>query len=142
MQIQTVDNSNISEKHLGKRALHLNQEGNTTFASNLLHATRNFWNNINNDFVCNNNLLNVNSNKKNFQQQTKSVTVDEIGKNIESDVTELSRLRNTYLENSMIGYLNIIHFENKAIHFRGICHQRGKIVYAREGFIAKRMVNL
>ena len=42
LQIQTVDNSNISGKHLGKRGLHLNQEGNTVFASNLLHAIRNF----------------------------------------------------------------------------------------------------
>ena len=41
--------------------------------------------------------------KKNFQQQTKRVTVDEIGKVIESDVTELTRLRNTYLKNPMIG---------------------------------------
>ena len=42
LQIQTVDNSNISEKHLGKRGLHLNQVGNTVFVSNLLHAIRNF----------------------------------------------------------------------------------------------------
>ena len=68
LQIQTVDNSNISEKHLGKRGLHLNQEGNTVFAGNLLHAIRNF-SNIDNDCVCNDNLLNVNSNEKNFQQQ-------------------------------------------------------------------------
>ena len=76
LQIQTVDNSNISEKHLGKRGLHLNQEGNTVFASNLLHAIRKFWNNIDNDLVCNDNLLHANSNDKTFQQQTKSVTVD------------------------------------------------------------------
>ena len=96
----------------------LNQEGNIVFASNLLHAFRNFWNNIDNDFVCNNNLLDVNRNEKFFQEQTESVNVDEIGKNIESDVTELSRLRNTYLKNPMIGYLNINHFENKVINFR------------------------
>ena len=64
-----------------------------------------FWNDINNGFVCNDNLLNVKSNEKNFQQQTKSVIVDKMGKKIESGVTELSRLRNTYLKNSMIGYL-------------------------------------
>ena len=64
-----------------------------------------FWNDINNGFVCNDNLLNVKSNEKNFQQQTKSVIVDKMGKNIESGVTELSRLRNTYLKNLMIGYL-------------------------------------
>ena len=46
-----------------------------------------------------------------------------MGKNIESDVTELSRLRNKYLKNPMIGYLNINHFENKVINFREICHQ-------------------
>ena len=41
LQILTVDNSNISEKHLGKRALHLNQERNIVFASNLLDAIKN-----------------------------------------------------------------------------------------------------
>ena len=97
-------------------------------------------------------------------------------------MTELSRLRNTYLKNPMIGYLNINHFENKVINFMEICHQApidiiyvdetkldspypdsqfhidgdqfppfrkdrnqcggGKIVYVREGFIAKRLANL
>ena len=111
-----------------------------------------------------------------------SVTVDEVSKNIESDVTELSRLRNNYLKNLMIGYLNINHFENKIINFREICYQApidimcvdetkldssypdsqfhidgyqfppfcrdrnkcggGKIVYVRQGFIAKRLLNL
>ena len=127
-------------------------------------------------------MLNVISNEKNFQQQTKSVNVDEIGKNIESDGTELSRLRNMYLKNPMIGYANINYFENKVINFREICHQApidiicvdetkldssypdsqfhidgyqfppfrkdrnkyggGKIVYVREGFIAKTLANL
>ena len=64
---------------------------------------------IDNDLVCNDNLLNLNSNKKKFNNKQ----VDEIGKNIKSDVAELSRLRNTYLKNPMIGYLNINHFENK-----------------------------
>ena len=100
MQIQTVDNSNISEKHLGKRGLHLNQEANTVFASNLLHAIRNFWSNINNDFVCNDNLLNANSIKNFFQQQTKNVTVDEIGKNIESDITKTLKAKKHAFEKS------------------------------------------
>ena len=42
LQIQTVDNSKISEKNLGKVVLHFNQESNAVFASNLLHAIRNF----------------------------------------------------------------------------------------------------
>ena len=42
LQIQSVDNNNISEKHFGKRGLHLNQEGNIVFASNSLHAIRKF----------------------------------------------------------------------------------------------------
>ena len=41
LQIQTVDNSNTREKHLGIRGLYLNEEGNTVFASNLLHIIRN-----------------------------------------------------------------------------------------------------
>ena len=35
LQTQTIDNSNINKKHLGERGLHLNQESNTVFASNL-----------------------------------------------------------------------------------------------------------
>ena len=83
-----------------------------------------------------------------------------IGKNIESDATEPSRLRNTYLKNPMIGYLNINHFENKVINFREICHQAPIDIICvdetkldssypdspfhsvREGFIAKRRANL
>ena len=80
-----------SEAFGKKRGLHLNQDGNAVFTSNLLRAIRNFWNN-NNDFVCNDSLLNVSCNENKIQQQTKSVNVDEIGKNIQSDVTELSRL--------------------------------------------------
>ena len=38
----TIANTTIREKHSEKRGLHLNQEGNTVFASNLLHAIRNF----------------------------------------------------------------------------------------------------
>ena len=68
-------------------------------------------------------LLNEYSKEKKFQKQTKSVTVDEVGKNIESDVTELSRLKNTYLKKPMICYLNTNHFENKVINFREIFHQ-------------------
>ena len=36
---------------------------------------------------------------------------------------QLSRLRNTYLKNAMIAYLNINHFEDKVINFKKICHQ-------------------
>ena len=32
-----VDNSDIKEFHLGKRKLHLNKKGNSTFSKNLLH---------------------------------------------------------------------------------------------------------
>ena len=93
MQILTLITvtSARSEAFGKKRGLHLNQDGNTVFTSNLLRAIRNFWNN-NNDFVCNDSLLNVNCNENKIQQQTKSINVDEIGKNIQSDVTELSRL--------------------------------------------------
>ena len=47
LQIQTIHKINTIEKHLGKRELHMNQEGSTVFAGNLLHAIGNFRNNIN-----------------------------------------------------------------------------------------------
>ena len=40
-KIRCIDNDNIMDKHLGKRGLHLNQQGNVIFASNLLNAIRN-----------------------------------------------------------------------------------------------------
>lgn len=36
-----LENSNINEKHLGKRGLHLNSQGNAVFASNLLKLIKN-----------------------------------------------------------------------------------------------------
>ena len=94
---------------MGKRGLHLNQEANTVFTINSLHAIRNFENNINNDFFCNNNLLNVNSNEKIFKNK-QSVIKDDICKNIKSGVTERSRLGNIYLKKPMIGYINNKYF--------------------------------
>ena len=38
--IEFIDNSNIKEKQLGKRGLHLNNRGNSSMASNLLNAVR------------------------------------------------------------------------------------------------------
>ena len=35
-----IDNSNINENHLGKRGLHLNEQGNSILAANLLHKIR------------------------------------------------------------------------------------------------------
>ena len=42
--INFVENSNIKGKQLGKRGLHLNIQGNTMFARNLLNAIRNWYN--------------------------------------------------------------------------------------------------
>ena len=39
--INIVENSNIKGKQLGKRGLHLNNQGNKMFARNLLNAIRN-----------------------------------------------------------------------------------------------------
>ena len=36
-----LDNSNIKEKNLGRRGLHLNAQGNATLASNFLNTIRN-----------------------------------------------------------------------------------------------------
>ena len=39
--INFVENSNIKGKHLGRRGLHLNIQGNKMFAGNLLNVIRN-----------------------------------------------------------------------------------------------------
>ena len=38
-KLKFIDNTNITDKHLGRRGLHLNQNGNIIFAKNLLNAT-------------------------------------------------------------------------------------------------------
>ena len=39
-KLKFIDNGNITDKHLGRRGLHLNHNGNIIFAKNLLHAIR------------------------------------------------------------------------------------------------------
>ena len=39
-KLNFIDNVNITDKHLGRRGLHLNHNGNIIFAKNLLHAIR------------------------------------------------------------------------------------------------------
>ena len=39
-KLNFIDNVNITDKHLGRRGLHLNHNGNTIFAKNLLNAIR------------------------------------------------------------------------------------------------------
>ena len=39
-KLKFIDNGNITDKHLGRRGLHLNHNGNTIFAKNLLNAIR------------------------------------------------------------------------------------------------------
>ena len=40
LEIDILDNSYIKEKHLGKRGLHLNSNGNALFAKNILNIVR------------------------------------------------------------------------------------------------------
>ena len=39
-KLNFIDNVNITDKYLGRRGLHLNHNGNTIFAKNLLNAIR------------------------------------------------------------------------------------------------------
>ena len=39
-KLKFIDNGNITDKHLGRCGLHLNHNGNTIFAKNLLNAIR------------------------------------------------------------------------------------------------------
>ena len=40
VKLKFIENGNIKDKHLGRRGLHLNRNGNIIFAKNLLNAIR------------------------------------------------------------------------------------------------------
>ena len=39
-KLKFIDNANITDKHLARRGLHLNRNGNIIFAKNVLNAIR------------------------------------------------------------------------------------------------------
>ena len=63
-KLKFIDNGNITDKHLGRRGLHLNRNGNIIFAKKLLNAIRSWYGN--NDLV-----FNIYDN--NFMKPTKKV---------------------------------------------------------------------
>ena len=121
-KLKFIDNTNITDKHLGRRGLHLNQNGNIIFAKNLLNATGSWWES--NDLV-----FDIYENS--FIKATKNVTKEYETKifdkqirgdlsNIESDVSVLVKLRKDYINNPSIGYLNINSLSEKIISQRNL----------------------
>ena len=110
--INFVENSNIKGKHLGKRGLHLNIQGNKMLARNLLNAIRNWYNVVSSDLVFNyvdtdlknGNIINSN---KNSTDQGESENIDEISNGLNNDISGLINLRKDFLKNPILSYLNI-----------------------------------
>ena len=110
--INFVGNSNIKGKHLGRRGLHLNIQGNKMFAGNLLNVIRNWCNVGSSDLVfnyVNEDLKNVNiiNSNKNSTDQGESENKDEISNSLNNNISNLINLRKDFSKNPILSYLNI-----------------------------------
>ena len=98
-----IDNGNITDKHLGRRRLHLNHNGNIIFAKNLLNASKSWcqsndlvFNIYENSFIkATKNVVDKEYETKIFDKQIRGDDKDNLS-NIESDVSNLVKLRKYY----------------------------------------------
>ena len=98
-KLKFIDNGNITDKHLGRRGLHLNRNGNIIFAKNLLNAIRSWresndlvFNIYKNSFIKVTNNVNKEYETKILDKQVRGDDKDN-SSNIESDVSGLGKLR-------------------------------------------------
>ena len=98
-KLKLIDNGNITDKHLGRRGLHLNRNGNIIFAKNLLNAIRSWresndlvFNIYKNSFIKVTNNVNKEYETKILDKQVRGDDKDN-SSNIESDVSGLGKLR-------------------------------------------------
>ena len=100
-----LHNSSIKEKHLGKRGLHLNAQGNAILACNFLNVIRNqesrsfdsnlVFNDISftdDNLFLDNNVNIVNCNHMTFHQQSESITNNMTSPNLETDLSNMKDL--------------------------------------------------
>ena len=121
-KLKFIDNGNITDKHLGRRGLHLNHNGNIIFAKNLLNASKSWcqsndlvFNIYENSFIkATKNVVDKEYETKIFDKQIRGDDKDNLS-NIESDVSGLVKLRKDYINNPSIGYLNINSLSEKII---------------------------
>ena len=122
-KLKFIDNGNITDKHLGRRGLHLNHNGNIIFAKNLLNAIRSWCesndlvsNIYENSFIKTTKNVNKEYETKFLDKQIRGDDKDNLS-NIESDVSGLVKLRKDYINNPSIGYLNINRKDNLSEKF-------------------------
>ena len=88
------------------------------FARNLLNAIRNLYNVCSSDLVFNDvdtdfkNVNIINSNK-NSTDRGESENIDEINNSLSNYISDLINLRNNFLKNPILSYLNIISLGGK-----------------------------
>ena len=125
-KLKFIDNGNITDKHLGRRGLHLNHNGNIIFAKNLLNAIRSWCesndlvsNIYENSFIKTTKNVNKEYETKFLDKQIRGDDKDNLS-NIESDVSGLVKLSKDYINNLSIGYLNINSLSQKIISQRNL----------------------
>ena len=123
-KLKFIDNGNITDKHLGRRGLHLNHNGNIIFAKNLLHAIRSWCesndlvsNIYENSFIKTTKNVNKEYETKILDKQIRGDDKDNLS-NIESDVSGLVKLRKDYINNPSIDYLSINSLSEMVISLR------------------------
>ena len=101
-KLKFIDNGNITDKHLGRRGLHLNRNRNIIFVKNLLNAIRSWCENndlvfniYENSFIKATNNVNKEYETKILDEQIRGDDKDNLS-NIESDVSNLVKLRKDY----------------------------------------------
>ena len=171
-KMKLVINDNITEEHLGKRGLHLNQSGNVLLASNMLNAIRS----------CNVEKLKVSNDINKVDNYEIKGDHNNVISNTESDILSLMKIRKELPNNPNICYLNINSLGNKIDGIREFCFKipvdifcvdetkldssypdsqfyisgyqfppirkdrnkngGGKLIYIRDGILAKRLESL
>ena len=125
-----MENSNIKGKHLGKRGLYLNIQGNKMFGRNLLNAIRNWYNVGSSDLVFNYvdtdfKNVNITNSNKNSTDHGESENKDEISNSLSNDISSLINLRKDFSENPILSYLNINSLRGKFDNLREFCFKTG-----------------
>ena len=113
LNLECIENGNISAQHLGRKGLHLNSKGKGRLAINFLNQIRKFWRPVEhlNESLSPNNQLDEVEHK--VSGKLESPTSDAIIYRNTNGIFELKQLRNQNPHRIIIGQLNINSIGNK-----------------------------
>ena len=113
LNLECIENGNISAQHLGRKGLHLNSKGKGRLAINFLNHIRKFWRpveHLNEPLPLNNQTEKV---EHNVSVKLESRPPEPIIDRNTKGICKLKQLRNQNLDRIIIGHLNITSTRNK-----------------------------